>query len=362
MEEIKFDLKLYDVSAPMKSTDAAVDSEGNPSFENGDNNNVQATIKSYYVKELLRNAEPHLVFNQFGQKKPIPRGNGKTIEWRKWSKLPAVPADLAIQEGVTPRGTKRSVKSIIGTVGQYGDYIKHTDIIEVTAFDPVITEDCREQGVQAGKTLDLITRNELMNSSNVMFAGGKSDFSTLVAKEEEDTPIDALTVNDVFKAVNKLERFDISPIEGADYVAIVHPDVATQLMLDEKWVDVTKYTTSDKIFNGEIGKIANCRFVKTTQAPLAKTTTASGQAAVYCTMFIGANAYGVTELEGLGLEYIIKPKGYGDDPLNLVGSTGWKATAGAKVLDDSALLKHWSCTFRSGETNIVTNYDIPTKS
>ena len=37
--------------------------------------------------------------------------------------------------------------------------------------------------------------------------------------------------------------------------------------------------------------------------------------AVFGTLVLGAHAYGVTELEGGGLEHIVKQLGYGDDPL-----------------------------------------------
>ena len=37
--------------------------------------------------------------------------------------------------------------------------------------------------------------------------------------------------------------------------------------------------------------------------------------AVYATMVLGENAYGVTEVEGGGLQTIVKPLGYGADPL-----------------------------------------------
>lgn len=333
MEFTKINLRMFDQVPPMKSTDGAVGS--------GTTNNLQAEIKTFYVKELLKNAVPQLVYNQFGQKKPIPKGAGKTIEWRKFSKL--APATTPIVEGVVPDGSNRSVSTITASPLQYGDYIRHTDILETTAFDPIITEDCKEQGVQAGKTLDILTRDVLMAGTNVMFANGKTQRSELTNKTT-----DVITVNDVFKAVNKLQRMDVSPVEGGDYVAIVHPDIYTQLMLDDKWVDVNKYSNATNIFNGEVGKIGNCRFVTTSQAPIVK----EGNLGVYQTLFLGANAYGVTELEGLGLEYIIKPRGYNDE-LDLVGSTGWKATSAAVILDTTAILRYESLSFRSDEANLI---------
>lgn len=55
---------------------------------------------------------------------------------------------------------------------------------------------------------------------------------------------------------------------------------------------------------------------------------------VFSILFIGKNAYGVTEIEGGGLRTIIKPLGSGgsSDPLDQRATIGWKALLTAKVL------------------------------
>lgn len=61
--------------------------------------------------------------------------------------------------------------------------------------------------------------------------------------------------------------------------------------------------------------------------------------AVFCTLVLGANAYGVTEIEGGGLQHIVKQLGYGDDPLNQRSSCGWKATKAVKRLVEAYMLR-----------------------
>ena len=61
--------------------------------------------------------------------------------------------------------------------------------------------------------------------------------------------------------------------------------------------------------------------------------------AVFCTLFLGANAYGITEIEGGGLEHIVKQLGYGDDPLNQRSSCGWKATKAVKRLVEAYMVR-----------------------
>ena len=65
----------------------------------------------------------------------------------------------------------------------------------------------------------------------------------------------------------------------------------------------------------------------------------SGGRAVYATLILGDNAYGVTELEGGGLEHIVKQLGYGDDPLNQRASVGWKGMRAAERLVEQYMVR-----------------------
>ena len=69
---------------------------------------------------------------------------------------------------------------------------------------------------------------------------------------------------------------------------------------------------------------------------------------MFCTLVLGANAYGITEIEGGGLQHIVKQLGYGDDPLNQRSSCGWKATKAVKRLVEAYMVRIESGTSYSG--------------
>lgn len=60
----------------------------------------------------------------------------------------------------------------------------------------------------------------------------------------------------------------------------------------------------------------------------------AGGADVYCTLILGDEAYGVTEIEGGGLKHIVKQLGSAGsgDPLDQRATVGWKATRAAELL------------------------------
>jgi len=64
--------------------------------------NLSSEMKTYYDTTLIHSAEPKLVHAQFGQKRNIPQGRGKIIEFRRFSQLPKALTPLT--EGVTPDG------------------------------------------------------------------------------------------------------------------------------------------------------------------------------------------------------------------------------------------------------------------
>ena len=81
-------------------------------------NGLSDEMKTFYSDYLIDMAEPELVHDQFGQKHPIPKNGGKTIEFRKYDPLPKALTPLT--EGVTPDGQKLTTGVITATVKQYG--------------------------------------------------------------------------------------------------------------------------------------------------------------------------------------------------------------------------------------------------
>ena len=293
-------------------------------------------MKTFYSDYLIDMAEPNLVHDQFGQKHPIPKNGGKIIEFRKYDSLPKALTPLT--EGVTPNGQKLSMSVITSNVQQYGGYIELSDILLLTAIDNNLVQATKLLGSQAGRTLDTITREVLNGGTNVQYAEGQvTARNALVGGQASGNHY--LTVDAVRRAVRFLKVMNAPKINGS-YVGIIHPDVSYDLMSDEKWVNVKTYSDPDGIYEGEIGKIEGVRFVETSEAKVFEGAGASG-VDVYSTLILGADAYGVTEITGGGLEHIVKQLGSAGtaDPLNQRATAGWKATKTAERLVEQYMVR-----------------------
>ena len=300
---------------------------------------LSVEMKTFYDMNLIDEAQPNLIHDQFGQKKPIPANGGKKIEFRKFASLPKALTPLT--EGVTPDGKKLSASSIEAEVSQYGDYIVHSDILKLTSIDNTIVEATKILGNQAGLTLDTITRNVLHSGTNVYYcpkAGG-----TAVTSREGLDDTCKLTVDVIKRAVAIMKKNNAPKING-DYVAIVHPFVAYDLMSDEAWIEAHKYATPENIYEGEIGKVAGVRFVESSEAKVY-------EGGVFGTLLIAQGAYGITEITGGGLQTIIKQIGSSGvaDALDQRGSIGWKAIKTAEILVEPYLMRIESKSALSSE-------------
>lgn len=392
-------------------------------------------MKTYYSTYLIRLASPMLVHDQFGQKHPIPKNGGKQVEFRKYDSLPKALTPLT--EGVTPNGQKLSMSTITSTVQQYGGYIELSDILMLTAVDNNLMEATRVIAEQASKTLDTVTREVLNGGTNVQYGDGAKVYRHMLTGGE-DSGNDYLTIDAIRKGVRYLKVMNARRING-DFVGIIHPDTAYDLMSDPKWVNVKTYSDPKGIYEGEIGKIEGCRFVETTEAKIfhaadlmeddaansadgARTLTVASYASkvitvdenisaaqaaalagrkiivngqkltiasaaagaagaaeltiaetpttnptdgdvvypgeagakgrdVYSTLLLGADAYGVTEVTGGGLQHIVKQLGSAGtaDPLNQRATAGWKAIKTAERLVEAYMLRiETASTFAAG--------------
>lgn len=322
------------------------DGNTNVTTQTGAGQDLSATMKTFYSDYLIDAASPKLVHDQFGQKHPIPKNGGKTIEFRKYSPLPKALTPLT--EGVTPNGQKLNMTTIEATIAQYGGYMELSDVLQLTATDNNLMQATKLIGSQAGRTLDTITREVLCGGTNVQYAAGEVAARNLL-QGGGATGNHYLTVDAIRRAVRFLKTMNADKVDDS-FVAIIHPDVCYDLTRDPEWRKPHEYVDTSHLYEGEIGRIAGVRFVETTEAKIFKSAGKDGRD-VYATLVLGANAYGITDIADGGLQNIVKQLGSAGtaDPLNQRATTGWKAIKTAERLVEEYMVRIETCsTFQSG--------------
>lgn len=226
--------------------------------------------KTYYDRNLLENAKTKFIHAQFAQKRSIPKNNGKSVEFRRWTNFDPALIIPGLTEGVTPAGQSLAQTNVIATVAQYGAYVEVSDLLKTSSYDDVMTGSTDLLGEQVGTALDWIVRDELCSGTNVQYAGTGHTSRYQIAST------DKLTFAEIRKAVRTLKKKKAKMFsgEGRDhFIAIVSPDAVYDLQSEAEWLAVSEYSDKEKLYAGEIGTMYGVRFIESTEAKVYKELT-----------------------------------------------------------------------------------------
>lgn len=293
----------------------------------------------------------------FGQIRPLPQGNSKTAKFRRYESLGV--ATTPLTEGVPPSSTNPTYTDVTATVLTYGAFIEYSDDVELTNPDPVLTEFDELLGDQSGETIDILRRDVVVTGTNVAYQNGSA----------RSTQNAALTLATLRTQLRTMERNKVkyitsvlsgSPNVGSDavpmsFVAIIHPDTALDVRQMTGFIGIEDYGQMRPIHESEIGAIPairirfllNSNAKKWAGAGQGSTTmvNTSSVADVYGTTIFGKDAFGIIPLRGASLTTHLKARGTGgtSDPLDQVGTIGWKAKTTTKILNDNFLIRVEHC-------------------
>ena len=287
---------------------------------------MSPTMKTFYDTTLLENAREQMVFTQFGKKQAM---KGNKIEWRKFNTF--AKALTPLTEGVIPTGQNFGMTNVEGTITQHGDFTAVSDRLELESYDDVIFGATEEMGAAEGATYDTLTRNILIAGNSVAYC---PNGDTEVTSRSAITKDCILTPDMVNKAQTWLKKNKAPKIDGY-YVALIHPSVAYDLRNSDEWKEYHKYNDVSPIFKGEIGELHGVRFIEANESKIWK----DGNTAVYATLFLGKDAFGILDPEGEGMEMIVKTKGQIGGPLEQFSTIGYKFCHGAKILYQERMLR-----------------------
>lgn len=297
-------------------------------------NQLTAEAAEYYNKVCLDRLLPELMIFKYGQKGlGLPKHSGDTQSWRRWGSLAL--QTTALQEGVTPDGINASVTKYTSTVKQYGAFIQTTDFFDTVGLDPVLTQLTELIGENAGQSLETIVRDIVAAGTNVMYANSRTSRITVAAG-------DKITALDILKIRRSFKRNMVKPFENGNYVALVHTDVALDLMSLQEWKDQNTYVNTTNREKGIVGTMYGITFIEYDYA-LKFAGAGAAAADVYGMLVFGKGGFGIPDIEGSSKpEIIVKQTGSAGtaDPLNQRATVGWKALLTAIRLQELAILRY----------------------
>lgn len=336
---------------------------------------ISGMIGIFYNKVFERRLESNLVFDKWGEQRPIPRNAGATIVWHQ---LNNVAVGYDITDGDTPAASAVSARKISAVLSYLGDLKAITDQVDMTAVCPVVKETVDAMGYGAALTLDSFVSDKIGfgSAASTGVTGAASAFAPSVFSQ--GFPVfegnrasafwpdsnnkcigiqagffSALTTIDHLRAtVTHLKNFDVMPFDDGNYRGIVDPIISDQIRQDADFATWMSFKNPERMEKGELGVIEKIKFQETTKsikefliASAWANGYTSGGGSVFGTLIFGKGAYGVTKLGGRDYEVNVLPTTQKDksDPLGQRAYVSYKMACAAKVLNPSCgvILTHF---------------------
>jgi N4-gp56 family major capsid protein len=280
----------------------------------------------YYERKLLQYVKQNLPVLDYGQKFSLPRNSGKKAVFTRFAPLPVVETPITNQP--TPgTSANMSTEQVEAQVEEYANYYDLDEFADLTSFVPLLDRAIDNLAYNAKQSLHKITMNELASGTNVIYAGGVTSRSALDGTKP-------LTLTEIRKAATLLKRRDIPTFEDGKYVCFIHPDKTEQLFSNQDLITLS-ITKRDAIGQGYLGEISGIKIIETTAMPIIPNGNTNSPADVYQTIIVGANAYGIVDLDGNTIQTVYSNL----DKLGRVKTVGWKAYFAAKRLYEPAIVR-----------------------
>lgn len=298
----------------------------------GSNPGLTSPMQIYYDRVFLERAKVELRYDFGADTKNIPMNSGKTVYFTRFTPLALV--TTALSEAVNPTAVDMTTSTISATLADYGTYTTVGSLYSMTSIEVGLAEHVSVHGQNAGESVDNLIRAELQTNGTTITVSTATLLNTIHTT-------DTLTGLEIRQVVRTLKVQKAPKFPGGLYRAVINPYAAMDLMGNSEWLDAHRYTTSDAIERGVVGKLAGCEFVESNNPnnitiSAGFSTSAANVANLNYSIFFGAHGYGVINLGSITAPKIyVKNPGANDtsNPLDMYSTVGWKIPFAVKVLN-----------------------------
>ena len=212
-------------------------------------------IRTVYSREIEFKALPIMRFAQFAtEKTELGVEPGMTIAMLTYDNL-VMGGTLAEAQNLATQALSGSMKQI--TVTEHGNAVSNSELLIQSSFDDIMATTTTLLGRDYAMVLDCELRDTALSGTNVVY-GGKKNARTAV------TASDKLDVAAIKDAIEILATKNAPKYQNLYWICFVHPHQSRDLRDDTAWINASNYGAPEQMFNGEIGRIDDTRFIETT--------------------------------------------------------------------------------------------------
>ena len=338
---------------------------------------VSDKVLAVYDQSLLERVVPGTIWDKYAQAKTIKANSNtkKGFAIRYKNILPST-TPLAEYTGTIKSPVKIVREEVEYEVGHYGDFIEYNDELDLYDFRKIQSDFLDILGDHAAVSMETVRRDAVRGGSNVVYGGTEvtrlavAQNGTAITDEDIKTTILKLKAQGAkkfTKVISGTNKVGTTPIKSA-YIGVCSIYTTEDLKSLTGYKPVEDYADySKRLSDNEVCSVKDIRFVESDndegivvvgdEATLAASaavlapgdtgydaaiTAANETAIIEQTIVMGMDAYATTTVRGKqGIQTKIKPIGSSGtkDPLDQVGTIGWKAILGCAILNQAWLVR-----------------------
>lgn len=217
------------------------------------------------------------------------------------------------------------------TLNEYGNTTLQTLRLRELSFTDPPMELAALIGRNMVDSIDRVVRN-VLDTGTSLLTKEAGTLKTTGNAVNSIVATDKMTADVAATAVTLLRRRKVVPKSGDMYVAIIHPDVAYDVMREaagNTWVNPHQYVDTGNIYRGEIGSFMGAKYIQTTRGTIAANTVPVN---VYTTYYLGQQA--LAEAGAVEPHVVVGPQ---IDKLKRFYPLGWHALLGWAIYRQEAL-------------------------
>ena len=292
---------------------------------------INHPINIFYQSKVLLRVIDAFVYNQFSKKNSVPRHEGDTNKWRRWSNPSAQTTPLI--EGVDPTPILLSKTDIEVKLKEYGAWINVSSWMTFTG----ITSDGNEMSDvmidNMSLTLDTLGRDVASGTASQTTASNGVGTVTFINKADIDTIVTNLVGENtkmITPQINASVKVSTSPVRRA-FIGIGHTAMRPTLENVSGFLHVSNYSSPSDMFDDEFGSTGDVRWILTTNAPRTNATTG------YQNLIMGQEFFGTVKIDGNTAPgpLVFTPADKTGSPLQRFSTLGWLRNFAARILNDN---------------------------
>jgi len=318
-------------------------------------NEAQAEAHEYVSKNIEDAIYEEDELKEYFGDEILPLNHGKTMILRKWDKYNANITEYKSGATITADSPQKQVEIRVALKG-YAGYAEYDDEADIFSLDNGVADRIsRGQGASLGEKITALRYRALQATTNKWFMGATPVASNTLAQNQAlAQPFD---IDEARKIRTALKRMGVKPFKNGKYVWLISPEIEASMFNLAKsstkysFVEIANQNNSSKIFEGAIGEWMGFVFV-----PL----NVIGEVAtgITGTFILGQyqNEKGARQVKleaNNNIKSIIHPIGSAGsaDPLDSVGTIGWKMYAGYAIKHPEAVMEVYCANTVEGDYN-----------